>query len=310
MARFKGSKIGKILDKLIILSNIYLEKNHDLEKSIVVTGTGRSGTTWLAEILMNILKYRLIFEPFNPRKVKICKNFPNKLYLTSDDDNVEYIKIFKKILSGKIRNIWINQDNRVFRPKGRIVKSIRANLFLGFLRKNFPSIPIVCILRHPCAVVLSRFQKGWGDKDLDIIMAQKRLIQDFLQPYLDIINDATSIFQRMACIWCIETLVPLKIMKPEDWILVSYEDLVLNPIITINKILKYCKIDAVNNKDLIQSTPSLTVERTSAIIQKKNPLEVWKYKLSPNEINEILDIVRSFSLDWLYDEEIIPKKKF
>jgi len=309
MGKFKGSKIGKILNKRILLSNIYFEKNHDLNKAIIVAGTGRSGTTWLAEILMNILKFRLIFEPFNPRKVKLCKDLPNKLYIPPNEINKEYLKIFEQILSGRIRNPWINQDNRVFRPKGRIIKTIRANLFLGFLSNNFPTIPIVFILRHPCGVVLSRNTKGWGTEDLEIILKQEILIKDFLDPYLDIINNAKTVFQKMACIWCIETLVPLKIMKPDNWIVTTYEDLVLNPEITITKILKYCKINFQIDEYSIKSSPSLTVERSSAIIEKENPLTVWKKALTQNEIKEILDTVKAFSLDWLYDEGIIPKKK-
>ena len=55
----------------------------------MVAGTGRSGTTWLAEILMNILNYRLMFEPFNPRKVDICKNYLNKQYIPPNENNEE-----------------------------------------------------------------------------------------------------------------------------------------------------------------------------------------------------------------------------
>lgn len=309
MRKVKGSKIGKILNKRTILSNIYFEKDHDLEKSIIVAGTGRSGTTWLAEILMNILNYRLMFEPFNPRKVGICKDFLNKQYIPPNENNEEYLKIFEQILTGKIKSRWINQDNRVLRPKGRIIKTIRASLFLKFLRNNFPTVPIVYIIRHPCAVVLSRFRKGWAAKDLDIMMKQDTLITDFLKPYLDIINNAETIHQKIACIWCIENLVALNTMKDTDWIMVAYEDLILNPAAEINKILKYCNLDMKIDEDTIKKTSSLTVQKESAIIEKEDPLEVWKKKLSQNEIKQILDIVQAFSKDQLYDENVLPKRK-
>jgi len=309
MSKLKSSKIGKIMNKRLILSRIFFEKDHDIDKAIILAGTGRSGTTWLSEILMNLLNYRLMFEPFNPRKVNIFKDIPNKLYIPPNEDNEEYFRKFEQILTGSIGNRWINQDNRVFKPKGRIIKTIRANLFLKWLRNNFPSVPIVFILRHPCAVVLSRYRKGWAGKDLEIIMKQDKLIEDFLNPYLDVINGANTTFQKIACIWCIENYVPLNSMKNTEWILINYEDLVLNPEVEINKILKYSKIDLVVDKDSIKSTSSLTVKKDSAIIEKQDPLKTWKTSLTKSEIKEILEIVEGFSLNKLYNENVLPNRK-
>ena len=309
MGKLKSTKLGKIMNKRLILSKIFYEKDHDIDKAIILAGTGRSGTTWLGEILMNLLNYRLMFEPFNPRKVNLFKNMPNKFYIPPNEENEEYFGKFEQILTGSIGNRWINQDNRVFKPKGRIIKTIRANLFLKWLKNNFPSVPIVFILRHPCAVVLSRYRKGWAGKDLEIIMKQDKLIEDFLNPYLDVINDAKTTFQKIACLWCIENHVALNTMKENDWILTTYEDLVINPKDQVNKILKYCKIDLEADEDSIKSTSSLTVKKDSAIIEKEDPLKVWKTSLTQSEIEQILEIVKTFSLDWLYNEDVKPKKK-
>lgn len=309
MGKLKSSKIGKILNKRLILSSVFFEKDHDIDKAIILAGTGRSGTTWLGEILMNLLNYRLMFEPFNPTKVNLFKDMPNKFYIPPNEDNEEYFGKFEQILTGSVGNRWINQDNRVFKPKGRIIKTIRANLFLKWLRNNFPSVPIVFILRHPCAVVLSRYRKGWAGKDLEIIMKQDKLIEDFLNPYIDVINGANTTLQKIACIWCIENYVPLNSMKNTDWILINYEDLVLNPEVEINKILKYSKIDLVVDKDSIKSTSSLTVKKDSAIIEKQDPLKTWKTSLTQSEIKEILGVVEGFSLNKLYNENVLPNRK-
>jgi len=39
---------------------------YDERMGLAVFGTSRSGTTWLAELLLPLPKYRLIYEPLNP----------------------------------------------------------------------------------------------------------------------------------------------------------------------------------------------------------------------------------------------------
>lgn len=122
-----------------------MENNHDLSITILVEGTGRSGITWLAEMLADYFHYRLIFEPFKPEKVKLFQHFSHKEYISPDYKNQEFFRIFKKILSGNVSNNWVNRDNRVFKADGRVVKSIRSSFFLKWLKNNFPCIPIVYI---------------------------------------------------------------------------------------------------------------------------------------------------------------------
>ncbi|MHA1291900.1 MAG: sulfotransferase [Promethearchaeota archaeon] len=310
MKKLKTTKFGKLLNKRTILSSIYFEKNHHIENSLILDGTGRSGTTWLAEILTKFLNYRVIFEPFNPRKVKLCKNFLNKQYIPPNCKNKEYYKIFEKILSGKIRGFWVNQDNRVLRPKGRIIKTIRASLFLKWLKINFPSVPIIYILRHPCAVVQSRTRLKWETKDVDIFLKQDDLVNDYLKPYINIISKAQTPIQKNAIIWCVENLIALNTMEQEDWIIVTYENLFKNMNSEMKKILNFLKIDKKFNAETFKNKISLTVQKDSAIISEANPLEVWKNRLTQDEINDILEIVGAFSLDFLYDENIMPKKNF
>ena len=45
-----------------------LEKG-DHRSSVFLAGSGRSGTTWLSEIINHRRGYRYVFEPFNPREV-------------------------------------------------------------------------------------------------------------------------------------------------------------------------------------------------------------------------------------------------
>lgn len=292
--------------KRFVFKKFLFEKNHDINSTIFIEGTSRSGTTWLAEILANYLNYRIIFEPFYPQKVEIFEDFIYKQYIPPDYKDKRYYQIFNKILSGKIRDPWIDQVNFTFLGKGRIIKSIRGCFFLKWLKNNFPMIPILYIIRHPCAVVSSRILRGWKAFEIDLILKQEMLIQDHLKPYLDIILGAKTTLQKNTCLWCIQNLVPLKTMKKEDWKIIPYEYLVVDLYNVLMEVLNYINPKIVFEESKVKNYVSFQSREFSAVVQQKNPLNIWKSRLSKQEISEILDIVKKFSLDHIYDNKIIP----
>ena len=291
-----------------IFSRLYVERNYDLNNTIIVAGTGRSGTTWLARILTKYLHYRIIFEPFYPSKVTEFNEFRYKMYMRPDVNNPELSSIVKKILTGHIRNRWIDHVNRSFIPKGRIVKTIRANFFLKWIRNNFPEVPIIYILRHPCAVVHSWEKLGWGTVDWDSLFSQELLIKDHFEPYLNIFKKADTTIKQKACLWCAEQLVPLRTMSYKDWLVITYEDLCQDAKNEIGKIFNYIDVDkkpkGLNAKGIITTT----VRKDSAIISKKDPLEAWQRELSKNQVDQILRVVKNFSLNTIYDASVTPHK--
>jgi len=108
-------KIKKIIKKINPARHFSLEINSNLEKTIVLLGSGRSGTTFLSNIINYKNDYRYMFEPFRYSKVKIIKNLGNVVYLRK---NERYL-IIKKVLSGKIQNSWINHLNKKIISKKR-----------------------------------------------------------------------------------------------------------------------------------------------------------------------------------------------
>jgi len=302
--------INNLKDNVIraIFSKLYIDRNHDLNNTIIVAGTGRSGTTWLAHILEKYLHYRIIFEPFHPLKFKKFNKYEYKKYLQPEDNNTELNSVIYQILTGRIRNKGIDHLNRSFMPKGRIVKIIRANYFLKWIRNNFPEVPIIYILRHPCAVVNSWVKLGWGTVDWKSLLSQELLLNDFFEPYLNVFNKADTSIKQNACIWCAEQLVPLNTMNYKDWIVITYEDLCQNAKNEIEKIFNYINIDKKINTLNAQRIIPTTVRKDSAILKKKDPLKTWQWELSRNEIEQILEIVKNFSLDIIYNSSIIPHK--
>src|SRR5918995_2655527 len=187
--------------------SLYRDSNGDAGQSIMVAGTARSGTTWLAEIIASQMASRIMFEPFHSRLVPAFSGFHYFHYMRPEEQNDELLTYCRRVFTGTIRHRWIDREVEHLFPTHRIIKEIRANLFLKWARIRFPQVPLVLILRHPCAVVSSRMQLGWAtDEDIEPFLAQPRLVHDFLEDKLDMIRSAQSPEEKHAVIWCVSYL--------------------------------------------------------------------------------------------------------
>ena len=291
----------------LIGSRFYLNPNPSLHKSILVAGTARSGTTWLGDLIAAQIPCRILFEPFNPVLVPEYKDFHYFQYMKPGTEDTKLHAFAEKVFSGKIRNRWVDRQNERIKSKYRLIKEIRGNLILRWLHDNFPEVPIVFLLRHPCAVVASRMELNWAtDDDIESFLIQPDLISNHLTPYMDIIKSSKTDEEKHAVIWCISNLVPLKQFRSDELKIVYYETLVTQPEKELSSILK--SIGQANIEPDLNTIdrPSQTTIETSPVITGKDKISNWKKQLSPDQIKNILNIVDSFELGYLYNETVLP----
>src|SRR5580704_5098197 len=139
-----------------VLVSYFIDHDPDHRRATLVSGMGRSGTTWLAELLNYRNDQRLLFEPFDHQRVALAVNFTDHQYLRADDADPRYLAPARAIVTGLLRDPFVDQHNRRLVCGRRIIKEVRANLILKWLHTQFPGMPIVLIVRHPFAVAVSR----------------------------------------------------------------------------------------------------------------------------------------------------------
>ena len=292
-----------------IYSLLYQDADRTTQNGILVAGTARSGTTWLGSLIASQVPCRMMFEPFHPGKIVEFRRFHYFQYMRPTEPNSELQAYCHRVFSGNIRHRWIDREVEHLRPHYRLIKEIRANLFLRWISLTFPEIALLFIIRHPCAVVASRLQLKWAtDTDLEPFLAQPQLVEDFLQDKLVVIQQAKTAAEKHAIIWCISNLVPLKQFGPKGLNVIFYENLVLQPEIEIPKLFQAINLPY---KDTIFSQiekPSTTTLRSSAVVTGDNKITHWQNELSPTQIRDILAIVAAFGLDDLYSEAAGPLK--
>jgi hypothetical protein len=275
--------------------------------TIMVAGTGRSGTTWLGSVIASQLPCRIMFEPFHSRLVDGFRRFQYFQYMRPTEPNEELSAFCQKVFSGQIRDKWIDrQVDRLF-PEFRLIKEIRANLFLKWIHNHFPQVRLLFIIRHPCAVVSSRMNLNWAtDSDIQPFLAQPELVHDLLSDQLDLMRRVETVEEKHAIIWCVNNLVPLKHFTMNELKPIFYERLVLDPEGQAKKVFHTLDIDYSDSVSKYMNRPSTTSVRESAIVTGDNKLTRWTKVLSPRQVQNILSIVKAFELDYLYGDSTSP----
>ncbi len=279
--------------------------------SIIVAGTGRSGTTWIGKIIQSASNCASVYEPLHPKYVPEAGSIAYR-YIRPGSKHTEAERFFKKVCYGGLRRPWTDQENpggwRKYHFRGllrgkRVVKMIRANLMLGWLSETF-GCPVVYVLRHPCAVALSWKNLGWVPR-LDRYLEQVNLVGDYIGPYVDSIRSAKNPMEKITAAWCIENMVPLDQMVSNKWIVCTYEELYTNPAREVARILEFLGLKWNNSVDkaIVQSARSTNEQ--SAISKGNNPLIKWQDDLQLTEINSICRMTNKFGID-VYGNEPMP----
>jgi hypothetical protein len=172
---------------------------------------------------------------------------------------------------------------------------------LKYLRNNFPQIPIVWIIRHPLATCLSQDQ-GFGDPALDdIVFNQPALVDNHLRHLQTTIRSARSVFEQRLVRWCIQHIVPLRELDPDDVCIVFYEHLVSTPEQELKRIFDYVGREMTEDLWNVIYRPSLMARDARQAIPDR--VERWRYQVTSEELTYYFSFVESFGLAdiWMND---------
>ena len=286
-----------------------------MSRTIFVAGMGRSGTTLLADILNFHGRWRLLFEPFFPGRVSEASRFKYIHYLRRGYDDTMLIADARRILAGDIRNSWVDRVPVPAAANTLIIKDIRCNLMLAWLKNIAPQLPIVLIVRHPLQVAASWLRLNWGaspytqSDDFSIITGQKALVNDF--PIIQEIESALSPLtplDKVIFVWCVLHLVPLKTLKPNEYHIVFYESLVSNSGDEIERIFKYIgeSFDTEQILGVLGRSSSTNFRGRQIAHDKSALLSSWQREFSIQQISRAHEILAAFGFDQVYTKDGHP----
>jgi hypothetical protein len=301
---------------------------------VFIAGSGRSGTTWIGDILSSCSGCIPVFEPLHRKVLQVPRWGVNSglpgAHLCEGVSYPQWEAFFDALFAGRISNHWTRQDwakvpnvlgrwrlaertgfriakihyqCRYMRCNRYVIKEIRANLMLGWLTRRSDA-RIVYVIRHPCAVIASRMGRIQQQEldwivDVDEVLCQPSLMRDFLEPFRKTISEATTPLQRQAILWCVENLVPLRQAESNDWLVCFYEEFLSDRAATVGRLLRSLGLQPSSNTERVAS---MVVSNPTHDLKSRTP---WYSSLTEAEGEEVLRICEEFGLG-LYGRQSTP----
>ena len=289
-----------------ICRRILFDLNSSAANTVLIAGMGRSGTTWVADIINSRNDYRMIFEPFHPQLSHHCRHFLPCQYLRPHNQDPTFVEPIKAALTGRVRSLWSDSQNRKLLSRKRLVKAIHANLLLYWIRRNFPEIRIILLMRNPCAVAASALRLGWNANRLNILLRQSDLVADFLSPFAEVMRKKMSTFDRHVFLWCVNNYVPLRQFRQDKIYVAFYENFCLKPMHEIRHL--YGFLNKPFDPSVLRhfSLPYTRSRPDSPIVTGGNIVNSWKKIVTEDQIQRTHEILSGFGLDRLYSEDFLP----
>jgi len=292
-----------------------------VKRPILVTGSIRSGTTWVGRMISASPLVGYIHEPFNcwekARSLGICSaRVPYWfLYVTKENEAPYYRHVkntleFRYNLIGGLRGIRSWKDVKrvareyktfhMFRARNvrPLVKDPFALLSVEWFASTF-NMDVIILIRHPAAFASSIKRLQWGAPFWHFLK-QPLLMRDYLYPFEAQIREYEKgdhdIIDQAILLWNILYYVVAEYRKRhEQWIFLRHEDISRDPPTHFQDLFARLDLEfSPQVKSVIQeySAPSnpreVPVEWAYALRRNsKSAIWNWKDRLTESEIARV-----------------------
>lgn len=300
------------------------------KRPILVTGSHRSGSTWVGQMIARSPEVTYIHEPFNidPRSGICGGRFDNWFtYVCERNASLyyEYLRncfSFRYPLVRKIRTIRSPKNAvRVLENYGRfaldrmqrkrsLIKDPIAIFSTEWLAYTF-DMDVIVLIRHPAAFAGSLKHANWT-YPFQHFLNQPLLMQDHLSEYAAEIGafatDEKDIIDQAILLWNViyATIIVFK-SQHKEWYFVRHEDIADDPIVEYRKIFQRIDLEypqSIQNEilDFSRAKTSDEFEDTLSIRREsKATILNWRNRLTPEEIDRVKEGTRQVS-SYFYDE--------
>ena len=308
-----------------------------LIRPILVTGSHRSGTTWVGKTIATSPKVAYINEPFSPFTYKSYRGRCNAkfdywhTYITEKNEYHYYDKLKDTLnfnyafkaqmgISRSLTNFKfaLKEQTQFLMHKWRnqipLLKDPLAVLSACWIAQRF-NARVIVLIRHPAAFCHSLKRLGWG-YNFSELLNQPLLMQEWLAPFeKEIIYHSesnTDIVERACLIWNIIYFIVSKYKEQyPSWIYKRYEDLALDPIVEYQALFQ--DLGLPFDASVAQYIEEFTSKQNPTTVAEKHwafgkrdsvgNAQAWKNFFSLQEINLIRTRVEAISSNFYGHED-------
>jgi hypothetical protein len=298
------------------------------KKHILVTGSNRSGSTWVGKVLASNGKVDNIIEPLNPNRVQRFGKFELDLWypkLSKEGSGQLQEKIYEIVsyylntsLLDPFSHFFTSYEGhslpKSFRKRARramkpvkLLKDPTALFCVPFLVDRFEVKPVI-LIRHPAAYVLSIKEKQWWF-DFNNLSAQDHFFSGRLAPLKEEVTqyqsnkEDRSIIENASLLWKIFYTQVLEYREQyPEWFYISHESLSVEPLAEFKKMFDYLELD-FNKKVENHICKSTMADKGSEFVRdSRSNATKWQEKLSDPEKEMVRNITwgvaKEFYTSW------------
>lgn|SRR5690554_1704153 len=306
-------KLKSLVRNKIVYASLRLN-TYSLKNTIILTSEPRSGSTWLMEVIADLMGCVVNWEPLHVDKGIVPKKYKlgERPLIRTSDKSESLKRLFEDILTFKKYNVWTTQHiaikNLLIR-KYVLTKFVRANNLLPWFtsRLDLERKPIL-LLRHPittCSSQLKNFQRLTGaslsqpSKDEKLYSPPDCINNERYIEHQHYINSLQTPLERQIALWCINNYEVSNHPDSDKWITVYYEHLVLHPEEELTVLFKNLNLSfAMQNAD---NADFRKPSRTNFLKEyNRNPtiqLESFLESFDKAYLQKIQDILDYFEID-------------
>jgi len=301
------------------------------KKPILITGSHRSGSTWVGKMIGLSSQVGYIWEPFNIKhRPGICSaKFEHWFQYVNHENGALYEKALRDCISFRynlpaemkalssikdvgrlIRDVLLFSLYRA-RKSRPLLKDPIAFLSAGWLAETF-DMDVVVIIRHPAAFAGSLKKANW-EFPFSHLLSQPLLMSNLTEFERDIEEYSTKkrdFVDQASLLWNIVHSVVLRYKRTyPDWIYVRHEDLSKDPVNGFKEIYRTLGIDfdaSIEQTILEYTSANNPREQESMASVRRDSLQNiqnWKRRLSTDEIERVRKNTKEISSQFYSDTE-------
>jgi sulfotransferase family protein len=290
----------------------------DGRPNVLLYSTPRSGSTWLMELIWSQPGFKTCNQPFYLEHPAVRSHLGiddwDELYSTGATE--KFRTYLDAICSGRIGFTNPNPLRRPFRPVShRIVfKEIHApGDRINWIRDSF-NARVVYLVRHPIAVTIS--SERWPTLPALMHSDYRRHFTAEQLAEAERIVKRGGDLDRGVLMWAMHNAVALR-EATDDWAVVSYEQMVLDPEPVIRELATKLDLPEPNRMRERLGVPSVNVQfkstdETRRLLNSgaadKRPflVEKWRKTVDRDDESRVMGILGLFGIDVYRDDDVLP----
>lgn len=282
-----------------------------INSRVVLVGDGRSGTTWIAEVLNFDENLPVTFEPLHGRRYLTLSD--DRLYPTAKDfarSSLKYTKLISRMERETAARRFL-ANPRVLPCHGFMIKDISTHLILKQVYDRGQSL--IFIIRNPVSVALSKERFGtWQNSfDMELLTTQSPVLKD-LSDQCSSLGLVGSEFLSYILTWCLLNRIALSQLEAFGFPVVFYENLRRAPEESFENVFRFggqLERFTQNRDQILEATrkKSRTTGRAHTMNNADNDDSDWSEKVSVEELSKAYQIVQIMGLYEIYQDALMPR---